>query len=130
MVLGGQHRNALGIVRRFGQLGIPVFVGGDSRFGRANHSRYAERRFVYPPVADSEERGTRGLEAAHEVVLAKIRDWRPDVLLPTMDETWRLVYAFYEEYAELTRVVPCPGGDVFEQMLNKKTMTERAERCG
>ena len=130
MVLGGQHRNALGIVRRLGQLGIPVFVGGDSRFARANHSRYAERRFVYPPVADSEERGTRGLEAAHEVVLAKIRDWRPDVLLPTMDESWRLVYAFYEEYAELTRVVPCPGRDVFEQMLNKKTMTERAERCG
>ena len=47
-----------------------------------------------------------------------------------MDESWRLVYAFYEEYADLTRVVPCPGRDVFEQMLNKQTMTERAERCG
>ena len=108
MVLGSQHRNALGVVRRLGQLGIPVFVGGDSRFARGNYSRYAERRFVYPPVAGSQGRGTMGLKAAHEVVLAKVRDWRPDVLLPTMDESWRLVYAFYEEYAELTRVSSVP----------------------
>jgi hypothetical protein len=123
MVLGGQNRNSLGTVRDLGRLGIPVFVGGDSRFARANHSRYADRQFVYPPVGGSEEGGTEGLHAAHEVVLAKIRDWRPDVLLPTMDDSWRLVYAFHDEYAELTRVVPSPGRDVFEQMLNKKTMT-------
>ena len=127
MVLGGQHRNALEIVRHLGQLGIPVFVGGDSRFARANYSRYAQRRFVYPSFGSIGRSSRTRLEAAHDVVLRRVRDWRPDVLLPTMDENWRLVY---DEYAALTRVVPCPGGDVFEEMLNKKTMTKRAERCG
>ena len=123
LVLGGQHRNALGIVRNLGHQGIPVYVGADRRFARSNCSRYAARHFTYPPV-------DRGIDAAHQAVLATVRAWRPDVLLPTMDETWRLVYAFYAEYAQYTRVVPCPGRDVFEQMLNKKTMTERAQRCG
>lgn len=123
LILGGQYRNTLGVVRDLGQRGIPVYVGADRRFARSNCSRYANRGFTYPAVE-------AGIEQAHREIVAKVREWQPDVLLPTMDETWRLVYEFYSDYAQLTRVVPCPGGELFEQMLNKRTMTERARRCG
>jgi len=123
LLLGGEHRNALGIVRDLGRLGIPVYVGADRRFARSNYSRYVTRRFVYPSAE-------REPEAAHKAVLAKIREWRPDVLLPAMDADWHLVYSHYDSYCRLLRVVPCPGRDLFERMLNKKTMTEQAQRCG
>ena len=123
LVLGGQHRNALGVVRDLGRLGMPVYVGSDRRFGRSNWSRYSSRRFVHPSAEQE-------LQAAHEAVLAKVREWRPDVLLPAMDDGWRLIYAYYDDYSRLTNVVPGPGRDVFERMLNKKTMTEKAQRCG
>jgi len=73
LVLGGQHRNALGIVRNFGQLGIPVYIGSDRRYARSNCSRYALRSFTYPSAE-------RGIEAAHREVIAKVRELRPDVL--------------------------------------------------
>ena len=137
LVLGGQHRNALGIVRHLGRLGIPVLVGGDSRFARSNYSRYAQRRFTYPPGREMKSRTAAtlddargGLEATHREILARVREWHPDIVLPMMDDSWRLVYAFQDEYAQLTRVVPCPGRGIFEQMLNKRTMTERAQQCG
>ena len=123
LVLGGQHRNALGVVRNLGRLGIPVYVGGDRRLARSNWSRYARRHFIYPSAE-------RGLEAVHEAVLARVQDWRPDVLLPAMDEDWRLIYSYYDDYARHTTVVPGPGSDLFERMLNKSTMTEEAQRCG
>ena len=123
MVLGGEHRNALGIVRNLGGLGIPLFVGGDSRLARSLYSRYADRRFVYPPVG-------RDLEAAHSRVIEKVREWRPDVLLPTMDAGWTLVRAFYDDYAKFTTVVPHPANQLFEQVINKATMTQLAQSLG
>ena len=90
---------------------------------RSLYSRYAIRRFIYPPVG-------KGLEAAHSNVIEKVRKWRPDVLLPTMDDSWRLVRAYYDEYAEFTSVVPCPRDEIFKQVTNKATMTKRAQELG
>ena len=123
MVLGGEHRNALGIVRNLGSLGIPIFVGGNSLLARSLYSRFASKRFVYPPVS-------QGLEATQTAVIEKVRQLRPRALLPCMDDDWKLVRTFYDEYTEYTSVVPCPTEDVFAQVINKGTMTQRAQEIG
>ncbi len=123
LVLGGQHRNALGVVRDLGRRGIPVFVGSDDPFARSNWSRYASRTFTYPSPA-------RQPDEAHKAILVKLREWEPDVLLPAMDEGWRLLYKHFDDYSQLTAMVPCPGHELFERMLNKKTMTKQAQQCG
>ena len=123
MVLGGEHRTTLGIVRHLSKLGIPIFVGGNSRLARSLHSRFRTRSFVYPPINES-------LGAAHAVVIEKVRQWRPDVLLPSMDPSWNLVRSFADEYAELTSVVAHPTEETFEQVTNKGTMTRRAQALG
>lgn len=123
LVLGGQHRNALGVVRDLGRRGIPVYVGSDDSFARSNWSRHAARSFTYP----SPERQP---DEVHKAILAKLREWEPAVLLPAMDEEWRLLYRHFDDYSQLTAVVPCPGHELFERMLNKKTMTQQAQQCG
>lgn len=121
MILGGDHRNALGIIRTFGRAGIPVFVGGSHGTSYCGFSRYASQRFTYPsPEAD--------LEAAHAVVMEKIEQWRPDVLLPAMDDGWRLVYTYYDLYESQTNVVPCPGFKLFTNMTDKSYMTTYAQK--
>ena len=52
------------------------------------------------------------------------------MLLPAMDEDWRLLYKHFDDYSQLTGIVPCPGHELFERMLNKKTMTKQAQQCG
>lgn len=123
MVLGGEHRNSLGIVRSLAQLGVPVFVGGNSQFARSIWSRFKVRRFSYPPISSD-------LEAAHQEIIKRVREWRPDVLLPTMDESWRLIYRYFDQYSELTTIVPSPGIEIFEKTLNKASMTQLATQHG
>lgn len=123
MVLGGEHRNALDLVRNLGRLGIPLFVGGNSMLARSLYSRFPTERFVYPPARE-------GLEVAHAAIIARVRELRPDVLLPTMDDSWNIVRTFSEEYRELTRVVPFPPNELFEIVINKGSMTRRAQELG
>jgi hypothetical protein len=47
LVLDGEWRAALGVVRTLGAQGVPVMVGGPGRLAMAGFSRYPARRFAY-----------------------------------------------------------------------------------
>lgn len=123
MVLNGEARAALGVVRNLGRKGVPVYVGGNERWAMASRSRHARRRFAYPPLATDPER-------THAAVMERIRQWRPNVLLPVSDEGWELVYSHFDEYRRAVRVVPCPGPDLFRLSFDKGSMYELAARHG
>jgi predicted ATP-grasp superfamily ATP-dependent carboligase len=94
-------------------------AGGEDRGGAGGFSRYCRRSFTYPPT-------NAGLAATHAVVLDHVRRWRPDVLFPVFTHAWHVVYAFFEEYAQLTHVVPSPGRTLFDALNNKATLIDRA----
>lgn len=122
MVLDGESRAALGVVRSLGALGVPVLVGGDGGLAMAGFSRFCSRRFAYPLAA--------GLAATHAAILERVRVWRPDVLMPVMEPGWEVTYAFYDEYAALTRIVPNPGRALFEGLFDKAVLAGYAEPHG
>jgi predicted ATP-grasp superfamily ATP-dependent carboligase len=119
MLLGSENRNTLGAARSLGHLGIPLIVGGAGRFASSNHSRFVCRHFTYPPVEE-------GMEAAGGAVRAAIEHWQPAVLLPSMDDSWALVYEYWDNFSELTSLVPAPGREIFERFTNKAFMTQHA----
>ena len=123
MVLDGERRSALGIVRSLGQKGIPVIVGSNDSPGKSPLSRYVHLGFTYI-VADDE------LEKAHSVIIKQVQRLRPEVLMPVFDTGWSVIYKYYKEYASLTNIVPNPGRELFEKLHNKQCLTELAEQYG
>lgn len=123
MILGGNARVTLGIVRALSRQGIPVMVGGEDLGSAGGLSRYCSRWFTYPPWG-------AGIEATHAVIIDRVRRWRPDVLLPVFTYAWHVVYAFQEEYARLTRLVPSPGRSLFATLNNKTDLSSHARRHG
>jgi predicted ATP-grasp superfamily ATP-dependent carboligase len=115
MILGGEHASALGVVRSFGRRGIPVFVGGRSVRPVAGFSRFATRQFRYSDADDE----------AHGQIIDKLREWRPQVLLPIMDHAWSMVYIHCDDYAAHTTVIPRPDPDL-RAVLGDKARLVRA----
>ncbi len=55
IVLDGDLKSALAIVRSLGEKGVPVLVGATRESGMALHSRYTKTRFTYPsPYTDGD----------------------------------------------------------------------------
>jgi len=121
MVLDGEMRSTLGIVRSLGGKGIPITVGSNSPFGRSNFSRNVKSYFIYP--ADNSE-------AAHDVIVNEIEKQNPDILMPVFDNGWSIVFSQYEEYESMTRIVPNPGGKLFKHLLDKAHLADTAEKYG
>lgn len=121
MVLDGERRSALGIVRSLGQKGIPVIVGSNNSPGKSALSRYIQLGFTY--ITEDDE-----LEKAHSVIIKQIRLLRPEVLMPVFDTGWSVVYKFYDDYSSLTNIVPNPGRELFEKLQDKHCLTDLAEK--
>lgn len=121
MVLDGEVLVTLGIVRSFGRKGIPVMVGSVG-YG-SGFSRYARRRFSYPSPEG-------GMAAAHSKIIGMVGMWRPDVLMPVFPRGWSIIYAFYDEYARLTEIVPNPGRELFENLSDKGRLVDYAKKYG
>ena len=120
MVLDGEIKATLGIVRSLGRRGIQIMVGSSNPRGRSGFSRYAQRRFTYiPPNKD--------LAIAHSMIMRRVQEWRPDILMPLFTAGWEVVYAFYEEYSGLTTVVPNPGKELFESLYDKGLLADYAD---
>ena len=69
MVLDGESRITLGIVRRLGRKRIPIIVGSDFPLGKTEFSRYVQDRFDYDLKGD-------GLLTAHLRILEKVQSLR------------------------------------------------------
>ena len=48
MVLDGEGRTTLGVVRALGRRGVPIIVGSNHLLGRSGFSRNVRHRFDYP----------------------------------------------------------------------------------
>ena len=125
MVLEGNGRATLGVVRSLGRLGIPLYVGSDDRLPKSGLSRYATRRFGYPPKE-------AGIDAMHAAIIDRVRAWRPAVLMPVGgSEGWATVFAHYDEYTALTRVVASPSHEQYDRLDEDKVhLLDLAARHG
>ncbi len=63
MVLDGETRSTLGIVRSLGRKGIPIIVGSNNFLGRSNFSKYVKSHFTYP---------AQNPESAHYAIIKEI----------------------------------------------------------
>ena len=106
MVLDGETRAALGIIRSLGEKGIPVFVGSNNPLGRSGFSKYAQKRFVYPPRE-------AGIATAHKAIIEYIQMMQPDILMPIFDQGWDIVHTYHDEYESLVKLVPHPGRELY-----------------
>jgi len=123
MILDGETRSALSVVRSLGRKGIPMIVGSHHGLGRSGFSKYPIRRFTYPDIK-------KDPDTAHSVILQQIESLHPYLLMPIYDPGWELTYAHYDEYADRIRIVPNPGRHLFQNLLDKGFLAECAERSG
>jgi predicted ATP-grasp superfamily ATP-dependent carboligase len=114
MILEGNSRTTLGVVRSLGRRGIPIFLGSSERLPKSGVSRYVTRRFAYPS-------GEAGDAAMHEAIMRHVQAWRPAVLMPAGgDEEWSTIYRHEAEYAAVTRIVPTPSWHQFSRLEQDK----------
>jgi len=123
MILDGELRNAMGVVRSLGRLSIPLMVGSSRPFGSSCFSKYVTHRFTYPPL-------TSPNEVIHEAIIDRVRVWKPDVLLPISPKVWSVIYAHFDEYEQGTMVVPCPHEQLFKDVTDKGQLSHYAEGHG
>jgi D-aspartate ligase len=98
LVLDGDTRQCLPVMRALKQRGHAVTIAGPSRLSLGWMSRFADRRILLPPA---EEDGGEPFIAALRETLA--RD-RPDVTLPLFDPCAHAVARHREAWAEWTRI--------------------------
>jgi len=123
MILDGDFKSTLGIVRSIGRQGICMVVGSRHRLGRAGFSKNVQHRFVYRLQNDS-------IETAHKDILAAVKHYRPRVLMPVYDTTWFVIYRYYRVYQNLTTIVANPGEKLFKDLLDKGRLFAVAKKHG
>ena len=123
LVLDGQSRSALGVVRSLSQKGLSVIAGSNDASGLANYSRCIKKHFTYDYDTDD-------LEKAHSAILKQVKILRPKVLMPVMNPSWSIIYTFYGDYKHLTKIVPNPGKDIFDKLFDKSYLAEVSEKHG
>ncbi len=123
MVLDGETRAALGIIRSLGEKGIPIIVGSNDSLGRSAFSKYIQKSFVYPPPE-------AGISAVHQTILKQVRALKPDILMPVFDQGWDVIHNYYEEYESLAAIVPNPGKKLYRHLSNKEILTSYALNHG
>lgn len=122
MLLDGETRATLGIVRSLGRRGVPIVVGCNHPLGRSAFSKYAQKHFVYPKDGE--------LTEIHSIIIEQVRHLRPDILMPVFEQSWQVVNSFYEEYANFTAIVPNPGPKISVTLSDKGSLADYAEKYG
>jgi len=121
LVIGGDSRVALAVVRSLGRRGIPVAVAEYSRNTLAGASRYAGRKLIVPnPFMDP-----AGLEQA----LREEAKRHPGVVwIPTTDEVLAVVDGMRDQVPGIR--LPFPPSSVLELAWDKGKLAEFASVCG
>jgi predicted ATP-grasp superfamily ATP-dependent carboligase len=122
MILDGETRTTLGIVRSFVRRGISIIVGCSKTSEWAAFSRGIKHHFTYRPIGH--------LEQAHKIIKDHVKHYRPKVLMPVMNWGWSIVYNFYDEYEHLTKIVPNPGKKLFNRIFDKGYLADKCEDYG
>jgi predicted ATP-grasp superfamily ATP-dependent carboligase len=118
IVLDGNQRSALTVVRSLGKRGISVVVGDEAPRSLSSVSRYCRKSFVYPsPIVDPEK--------FLEVIADRARDYPDAVLLPMTDVTLSEVLKNRETLSKYVRI-PFPGLATYQAVSDKVALFRTA----
>lgn len=112
LILDGQLKSALAIVRSLGMAQIPVVVGAEQSSAMALHSRYASHTFVYPSPYTDQDGFVRYVKAE------AIRMGGKPLVYTCSDATFLSLYLFREELAPHMTLV-CPESKSIEIAFDK-----------
>jgi predicted ATP-grasp superfamily ATP-dependent carboligase len=122
LVLDGDQRPALAIVRSLGRRGITVHVGDCRPASLASSSRYCASHVVYPSPEHNPQ-------AFQQFLLDFVERTHVDVLLPVTDVTTHAVSLLQDALGRRTALA-VPPFDAYEATANKWTLLQRAASCG
>lgn len=121
LVLDGQQRSALAVVRSLGRNGVQVFVADTQVPSLAGVSRYAHSQLQYPNPQSSP---SNFVTWVHETV----RELNIDHVFPASDITTMLLAA--DRNWECRNRVLCAPADAYERVTDKHRLLETARRSG
>ena len=114
------NRVGYNILRSLSEHGLHVWVADTSKSNICSKSKFCAGAFVYPDPF-TEER------AFIDVLLKKVEDLKPKMLLPTHDESVVIMKHRNEFPAEL--IIPYTNADLLLNIANKAWATEKASEC-
>ncbi|NNE08404.1 MAG: hypothetical protein HKN20_07575 [Gemmatimonadetes bacterium] len=122
LVLDGETRKALAVVRSLGRQGTRLIVVSHRESAIACKSRYAARAVRCPsPKAEP--------AAFQTWLLSFVRDARPDMLLPLTDRSVTQVLALEETLRPLT-ILPFVSNETFRAVADKGELVRTAQTLG
>jgi len=122
LVLDGQWRKSLSVVRSLGRKGVKVYVGEDTRFATSFYSKYCRGKVVYPEI-ESNPQAFKGF----------MKKWlsnnRVDVVYPLEDKSIRFFLKHRDEFKEHARIA-LPSRETMEKAMDKSNTLKIAEKAG
>jgi len=121
LVLDGNQRSALAVVRSLGARGVRVIVAEVVERSLAGSSRFCSRRAVYASPSTDPDRfadDVANLARVHGV----------GVILPITDVTTGIILRNREQF--IGSVLPFPDWDTYDRMTNKNTLLTVAAAAG
>lgn len=118
LVLDGNQRSTLAVVRSLGKRGIPVIVGESTARSIAGVSRFCWRQVQYPSPENNPEKFLAWL-----VQLAQQDEVR--WVLPITDITTAIVLKNRAAFGE--KLLPFPAWNEYEALTNKCSLVKRAK---
>jgi predicted ATP-grasp superfamily ATP-dependent carboligase len=122
IVLDGNQRSTLAVVRSLGKKGVSVVVGADAPRSVSVVSRYCEQSFVYPsPYSAPEE--------FMKVVLDRAKEFSGAMLLPMTDVTLSEILKGRDLLSEFVHI-PFPSWDIYREISDKAALFRTALKLG
>lgn len=115
------NRVGYNILRSLSSHGLKVWAADTSKKNICSLSKFCAGSFVYPDPFTEEE-------AFVECLLAKVEDLKPQVLLPTHDES--VVIMRHRERFPKELIIPYEGERLLLDLANKAKATEMARKAG
>ena len=122
LVLDGEARSALAVVRSLGRLEVEVGVASNAADAIAQRSRYANRLFPCPNPGEAPEAFQRWL-------LETVEAWKPHMVLPLTDVSLDLALCVEGRLREST-VLPTVSAETFDRVSNKSALLDAAAELG
>jgi len=120
ILLNGENRGALAIVRALGKRGIPVIVGGNKKVSRACYSKYCFSRFFYP----------KNYKKMHKCILSEVKKNKSAVLFPLFSDTVSMVLKKKRIYEEYCKIIPLSNYNKYSVFNDKETQIRQCVDIG
>lgn len=123
IVLDGNLKSALSIVRSLGEAGILIATGAERQTALALHSRHTKHRFVYESPKVNQEKFIADVKAAAIFIGNK------PVIYSCSDATWLTLYKYQTELQEVVTLV-FPESDAVDIAFDKAATYSEANHLG